>query len=91
MLILRRKAERNIQQAYTWYESRQMNLGVLFLEEIESVLYQIETLPNMFPKVENDIRRALCRKFPYTIYFIESDTDVVVLSVLHQKQDSQFI
>lgn len=91
MLIVRRRAEQDIQRAYKWYESKRVNLGVSFLDDIEFLFQQIELSPKMFPVVKNNIRRALCRKFPYSIYFIAEESDLVVLTVLHQKQDNQSV
>lgn len=32
------------------------------------------------------IRRALCKKFPYAVYFTRKNSDIIVLAVLHQRR-----
>jgi len=48
---------------------------------------KIEYNPQMYVKVFGELRRALCKKFPYAIYFYETEDDVIVLAVLHQRRN----
>ena len=36
MLILRKEAEKDIKEAYEWYEKQRQNLGKAFISEVES-------------------------------------------------------
>jgi plasmid stabilization system protein ParE len=38
----------------------------------------------MFPAIDNRVRRALLRSFPYSVYFMVEAKGVVILAVLHQ-------
>jgi plasmid stabilization system protein ParE len=38
----------------------------------------------MFPVIEEDVRRALLHKFPYSIYFVNEPDAVAIIAVLHQ-------
>lgn len=52
------------------------------------MLAAIGTLPASFPLVHRTVRRALLRRFPYAVFFVEQgDAEVVVLAVLHQASD----
>jgi len=38
----------------------------------------------MFPIIEEDVRRALLHKFPYSIYFANEPDAIAIIAVLHQ-------
>ncbi|MCL4215684.1 MAG: hypothetical protein KJ052_01545 [Candidatus Hydrogenedentes bacterium] len=56
------------------------------MTEVDCALEAIQKYPKMYPKVHKSIRRALCRRFPYAIYFVEKDDVVQVLAVIHQRR-----
>jgi toxin ParE1/3/4 len=86
MLIIRKEAEEDIESAYEWYEEKRINLGKAFVAEIESKLQDIEEHPDLYMEVLGSVRRALCKKFPYSIYFIHKNIDIFVIAVLHQRR-----
>jgi plasmid stabilization system protein ParE len=82
--FVRPEAQTDIREAARWYEDREPGLGLRFLREIRTFLQHINESPLRFPIIEDNVRRALLHKFPYSIYFV-SDRDVVsVIAVLHQ-------
>ncbi len=87
MLIVRKEAEEDIKSAYEWYEEKRINLGAAFVEEVDSKLQKIEEHPDLYMEVMGDVRRALCKRFPYSIYFIHKNIDIVVIAVLHQRRN----
>jgi len=87
MLIVRKEAEEDIQEAYDWYEYQRTNLGVAFVSEVEAIFERIEENPEISAKIFNNIRRALCKRFPYSVYFIENKPNIIVLAVLHQRRN----
>lgn len=86
MLIVRQEAEEDIKQSFAWYEAHCVNLGSSFLVEVEKVFENIEAHPQLYASITPPIRRALCKRFPYVVYFIEQNADIVVLAVLHQRR-----
>lgn len=86
MLILSRDAEHDIKDAYDWYEEKQQNLGKAFITEVELIFRKIEENSQLHQLVLKNIRRALCRRFPYSIYFINAGDNIIVLGVLHQRR-----
>lgn len=87
MLKIRREAELDIKEAYAWYEDQRFNLGKSFVAEVEAKLEDIEENPELHGKVYANVRRALCKRFPYSLYFIKTDQDVVIIGVLHQRRN----
>ena len=82
-------AEKDISQAYQWYEESRPGLGEDFLLCFEAALSAIQDNPQIFPAVHKDVRRALLRRFPYAVfYMIHSDT-IVILAVFHCARDPE--
>jgi len=87
MLLLRREAEQDIKAAYEWYEEQRPNLGKEFIDEVESRIEKVEENPDLYAPVYKEIRRSLCKRFPYSVYFVKAEDAVVVIGVLHQRRN----
>jgi len=86
-LIILPQAELDVSDAASWYEGRRIGLGDEFLGELDSVLRRIIESPFQFPKIKKNIRRALLRRFPYSVYFDVSTETLELIAVLHQHRD----
>lgn len=86
MLILRKEAEKDIKDAYEWYEEKRTGLGASFVVEVETLLESIEENPLIHTSAHLNIRRAICRRFPYCIYYFEGQANIVVIGVLYQRR-----
>lgn len=82
-LILRQEAERDLVEAYKWYEEKVPGLGTDFLAVIERALESIQDNPARFPVIYRNVRRALMRRFPYGIFYFFEGEIIVVLGVMH--------
>ena len=83
-VLTRLQAQLDVEEAATWYESRRFGLGLRFLDELDSVMKRITATPFQFPEIHPRVRRALLKRFPYSVYFFASDEQVEVIAVLHQ-------
>ena len=86
-VVLRSAAVADVEVAYRWYEAQRPGLGGEFLNEVEACLERISERPLSFPAVINDARRALLRRFPYSVYFRLRGDEARVLALLHQARD----
>jgi plasmid stabilization system protein ParE len=78
------QAELDVSDAAGWHEDRRTGLGDEFLDELDSVLRRFIKTPLQFPKIKYNVRRALLRRFPYSVYFTVTGESVELLAVLHQ-------
>lgn len=83
-LILLPRAEAELFDAALWYENEREGLGQRFEQDFDQVAARIQKAPSQFPKIEEQVRRALLRRFPYAVFFTVEVDEVVVLAVLHQ-------
>jgi plasmid stabilization system protein ParE len=81
------QAELDVSGAAAWYEERRTGLGDEFLDELDSFLHRVIHDSLQFPQIKNQIRRALLRRFPYTLYFRVTGESVELIAVLHQLRD----
>ncbi len=86
-LIVSSPAERDIAEAYDWYERRSIGLGEYFLRQLNDCFDGICQRPLMFEVAVDDYRRALVKKFPYAVFFEHSVNQIVVDAVFHCSQD----
>lgn len=73
--------------AFAWYEERKPGLGHEFLEEVHSVFRQVEENPLLHAEIYHKARRALTRRFPYSVFYLFENENVEVLGVVHAKRD----
>ncbi len=85
-IMLHEAAEAEMLEAAGYYEERASGLGLSFLGEVETMMQTVLTHPEAYQRVGNELRRAILKKFPYSLlYAIESDR-IRVIAVAHQKR-----
>lgn len=90
-LILHVGAEADMLEAFNWYEDRRAGLGDEFLEELNRAFDRITETPEAFPKTYRELRRLIVHRFPYAMYFLETDDVVRVYGVLHGRRDRRIL
>ena len=86
-LVFRPEAAEELADAYDWYEARVEGLGSEFVRAVDACLASIDRGPHGYPIVHKEIRRALLRKFPYGIFYIYNDKEMVSLACFHVRRD----
>ena len=86
-LVVRAAAEADILQAALWYDQRSPGLGTEFLRAVDVTLAEIERMPDRFPLVYRESRRALLRRFPCAVFFVASPELVSVVACMHARRD----
>ena len=67
----------------TGYERQRAGLAREFLDALVATIQLVAEQPLSFPAVHRGIRRALIERFPFGIYFLAMQADIVVIGVLH--------
>lgn len=86
-VVLRPAAERDIGEAMAWYDGQQSGNGDRFLAEVTATFDRLAKHPTGFPLTHKLFRRALVRRFPYTVYFREESERIIVFAIYHQRRD----
>ncbi len=85
--FVRTEAQIDVREAALWFENQEPGLGLRFASEVTTSLNAIANNPFRFPVLDEEVRRALLKSFPYSIYFLTSTDIVVVIAVLHQHRN----
>ena len=83
---VRPEARAELQQAFAWYEEKQAGLGYQFLFAADATIDRIRRHPEMFPLIEDAVRKALLRRFPYAVLFEVEDVRITVIAVYHGRR-----
>jgi plasmid stabilization system protein ParE len=86
-LQLSELAEADLAEAADWYRRIRPGLGDELLLCVEQTINRILDNPNSFPVVRHDARRALVRRFPYSVVFRVRGNRVEVEAVFHGSKD----
>lgn len=86
-LSIRPEAEADLSDAFHYYELCRSGLGQDFLLCIEAVFERITRNPHQYPAVHKAVRRAVTQRFPYGIYYLIANQQIVVLAVMALMRD----
>jgi plasmid stabilization system protein ParE len=86
-VIFTQAAGLEVIEAQDWYESEAPGLGPRFREAVEGLTKRMGANPLQFPVVFKNIRRALLRRFPYSLFFVVDGDDLLVIACFHASRD----
>ena len=85
------EVEEDVINGYVWYETKSRGLGEDFLRMFYAFANEILWNPLLYPKVYQDFRRRLLRRFPYAIYFTIETEQIIVFRLFHCARKPQAI
>ena len=89
-LILHHEAESELLEAAVYFDKQCPGLGAAFLAEFDTVTGKIRQSPRAFAPFpapgHDDTRKAILKRFPYLLPFVEWKGAVWILAVAHQKR-----
>ncbi|HEX4950296.1 MAG TPA: type II toxin-antitoxin system RelE/ParE family toxin [Blastocatellia bacterium] len=86
-VIIRPEAAEEVQVAFDWYEEKSKGLGLEFLRTAEACLEKIRRNPLSYPLAYKQTRKAVLRKFPYSLFYVVEDETIIVLACFHGKRN----
>lgn len=82
-LIIRKRAEKQLEKAFDWYELQRPALGNEFLLSVDAALALIVRNPQLFQKRYKEIRFALIHRFPYGVFYLIDEDKIIVFAFFH--------
>jgi plasmid stabilization system protein ParE len=79
-------AEEEMTEASLVYEAECTGLGVKFLDDVQRVIDAVREHPKLGTPVADGLRRALLRRFPFSLIYSEEPAAVLVVAVAHQRR-----
>jgi len=68
-------------------QAAELDLGLEFKSAVDGLLALVAQQPMLFRQVRGPVRRAVLKRFPYTIHFLDEPGRIVVLAVFHAARD----
>jgi len=76
-------AELEFNEAIDYYEGVAYGLGLDFSIEVANAIARIAAFPKAWPVIEDGIRRALVKRFPYGVLYSEDQEKIYIVAVMH--------
>jgi hypothetical protein len=70
-VVFTQAARRELIDAQDWYESEASGLG-RFRAAVDALVERMSVNPQQFPIVFKNVRRALLRRFRYSLFFVRA-------------------
>ena len=86
-LIIRPEAELDLEDAFAWYESQDSGLGSEFVRAIDACISTIGRNPLAYRLIYQQSRRALVRRFPYSLFYVVEEDTIFVIACFHTKRN----
>ena len=84
LVVLRPEAEQELLEAQAWYESKALGLGFEFGRAADAAIASAFRNPSGHLRIEEQFRRVLFRKFPYTLIYLPNPDELLLVSFFHQ-------
>ena len=77
-------------EAALFYEAAKTGLGDTFLDDIQHAIDTVRERPHLGVAVAYGFRRALLRRFPFSVIYALYDSEIVVVAVAHQRRSPNY-
>ena len=86
-IVVRPEAEAEITEAFRWYEDKSEGLGSEFMRALEASLSYIQRNPTAYATIHKQMRRALLRRFPYSVIYLIDGGKIIILACFHASRN----
>lgn len=83
-------ADEEVDDAVAWYNEQLEGLGRDFLDELDRVVRLVKTYPLLAPTIEEEVRRFLFSRFPYSLIYGLDENTIVIIAVAHQHREPRY-
>ena len=81
------RAKDDLEISFEWYEGQRYGLGFEFLDCVEAVVETIHQMPKLYTKHHDNFRRALVRRFPFSVFYTIEKEEIVVHAIFDNRRD----
>jgi plasmid stabilization system protein ParE len=86
-IVFTQAARDELMEAQDWYEGEATVQGRRFRQAIDALVERLSDNPRQFAVVFRNVRRALLRRFPYSLFFVVEDDALIVIACFHASRD----
>ena len=85
-LVFLLSADRDIQEAYEFYEHWQEGRGAIFIRHLDAVFEHLRRFPEIGPTFHRSYRRLLVPGFPYGIFYMIEGRRIIIPAIIDTRQ-----
>jgi plasmid stabilization system protein ParE len=90
-LIVRSAAERDLLEAFRYYESVVPGLGAAFVQRVDEAMTAISMTPEGYRKRHGEFRLLVLRQFPYGVFYLFDGRIISIAAIVPLMRDPEFI
>jgi plasmid stabilization system protein ParE len=79
-------ARAELRAARKWYYERSPLSAFAFVQTVAIAISRIREASNTFPLADHGTRKFVLQRFPFNIFYLSRETEIVVVAVAHQKR-----
>ncbi len=83
-------AETELDDAFDYYEYELEGLGHKFLQEFRKGIKRILAHPYAWSPIQDNVRKCVLKKFPYTIVYAIEENSIIILALAHQHRQPDY-
>ena len=83
-------AERELDQAFEFYEQQRAGLGAEFLGAVRGTSLQVSEWPLAGRPFTRELRSTVVRRFPYWLIYEQRDSLIWITAVAHQSRGAEY-
>mgnify|MGYP003382664136 CR=1 FL=1 len=87
LVVVLPEAKQELREAQAWYESKAVGLGFEFARTADAAVASALRNPYGHLRIEEEFRRVLFRRFPYTLIYLPSPDELLVVAFFHQHRE----
>lgn len=76
-------AKFELTQAIDFYQTKEINLGAEFLDEVFGAIARIVEYPQAFPNFSPNTRKCLINRFPFAIIYQIRKKEIFIIAITH--------
>lgn|SRR5574337_232482 len=85
-VLIRPEAEKDLADAFLWYEDKRQGLGHDFLLRVDAGLRFIARNPLISAPGYKGTRNNVIKRFPYKIIYLVNENLIIVLGIVHGRR-----
>lgn len=85
-IIIRPEAEKDLSEAFAWYEDKRCGLGFDFLLQVDAGLQFIARNPKIYAPIYKGTRKHIIKRFPYKIIYLIEKERIIILGIIHGRR-----
>ncbi len=90
-IIIRPEAEKDLTEAFVWYEEKRRGLAFDFLLQVDAGLRFIARNPEIYAPAYKGTRKHIIKRFPYKIIYLVEKQRIIILGVIHGRRSPKVL